>query len=421
MREEPGTGARRALRSRTRVVVQKYGGSSVASPEKISRVAAKIAATREAGAQVAVVVSAMGGKTDELVQLAARMSDSPPARELDALLSAGERVSTALLAMALEKRGVPAVSLDGRQCGILTDAEHGRAQIVDVRAERVQDELSSGRVPVVAGFQGISDSGEITTLGRGGSDTTATALAAALGARHCDIFSDVDGVYTTDPRICSDARRVNELGYETMIALARQGAKVLNPRAVEHAREGGVVIRAGSTFGGSGKTVVGADDGVVSIGNGGARAVAGRRDLIRAVVRDSVCARRLERELGERVPVLGRRTRAHSIELYLVTEELPDAEAFASWLRAQDGVSSAETGVGSVALVGAGIEDRDDASDLVTSALSRARVPVHSVFRSSHAITSIVDATRYADAVRALHGAAITARAGGEEPISCAG
>lgn len=420
MREEVGTGAPRALRPRARVVVQKYGGSSVATPEKLSRVAAKIAETRESGAQVAVVVSAMGGKTDELVRLAASLSGSPPARELDALLTAGERMSTALLAMALEERGVPAVSLDGQQCGIMTDAEHGRAQIQHVRAERVRDELASGRVPVVAGFQGVSDAGEITTLGRGGSDTTATALAAALGARYCDIFSDVEGVYTTDPRVCSDARRVGELGYETMIELARQGARVLNQRAVEHAREGGVIIRAGSTFGGPGRTIVGADDGVVSVGGGGARAVAGRRDLVRAVIRDRASAEALEDELGERVPVLARRRVGASSELYFITEELPDADAFATALDSRDDVSSAHAGVGSVALIGAGIEDRDDAATLMTRALSRARIPVHTTARRAHALTAVIDAGHYADAVRALHRAAIT-HIPDEEQISCAG
>lgn len=420
VREEAGASVPDTLRSRTRVVVQKYGGTSVANPERIAKVAAKVAAARDAGAQVAVVVSAMAGRTDELIQLAAKTCSTPPARELDALLTAGERVSTALMAMALEECGVPAVSLDGRQCGIITDCQHGRAQIVDIRAERVRSELSEGRVPVVAGFQGISDRGEITTLGRGGSDTTATALAAALGARHCDIFSDVDGVYTTDPRICPDARRVDALGYETMIELARQGAKVLNQRAIEHAREGGVVVRAGSTFGGGGKTIVGAHDGVVSVGRGGARAVAGRRDLVSAIVRDAEQVERLERQLGERVPVLGRRRVGDSIELFFVTEELPDADAFARWLLEQEGVSQARAGIGSVALVGAGVEDRDDARELVERSFFDAGIPVHATLRSPHAITSILDAEHYTQGVRALHRAAITERRD-EEAISCAG
>lgn len=410
MRDITGTGPSNPDRVRkgAPIVVQKYGGSSVATPEKLTKVAAKVAAARDAGAHVAVVVSAMGGKTDELVRLAADVSGSPPARELDALLTAGERMSTALLAMALEERGVPALSLDGVQCGIVTDAEHGRAQIRDVRAGRVHDELASGRVTVVAGFQGVSERGEITTLGRGGSDTTATALAAALGATYCDIFSDVEGVYTTDPRICDDAQRIDELGYETMIELARQGAKVLNQRAVEHAREGNVVIRARSTFGGPGTTFVGAPDGVVSIGRGGARAIAGRRDLVRVVMRDAMCADRLERELGERVPVLARRSIGSEAEMHLVTEELPDTEAFAADLESREEVSQVRTGIGSVALVGPGVQGRRDAARLLTNSLSGARIPVLATARTSHAVTAIIDAAQYPAAVRALHRAAIS-------------
>ena len=236
------------------IVVQKYGGSSVADVQKIQEVADKVAATKAAGRDVVVVVSAMGDTTDELLALARQVSESPARRELDMLLSAGERISMALLSMALNARGVPAVSFTGSQSGIVTNDAHTNARIVEVRPFRVQDELDRGRVVIVAGYQGVSYKKEVTTLGRGGSDTTAVALAAALGA-DCEIYSDVEGVYTADPRVVRDARRLRGLGYEEMQELAEAGAKVLNAQAVEFAKERGIAIYARATHGG-GETVV---------------------------------------------------------------------------------------------------------------------------------------------------------------------
>jgi aspartate kinase len=237
------------------VVVQKFGGSSVADVEKVRKVAERIAATRKDGRRVCVVVSAMGKTTDELLALARRVSGSPARRELDMLLTAGERISMALLAMALEELGVPAVSFTGSQAGILTDDRHASARIVEVRPVRVWEELDRGRVVIVAGFQGVSPRKEVTTLGRGGSDTTAVALAASLGA-DCEIYSDVDGVYTADPRVVTSPRRLDEISYEEMQELARAGAKVLNAEAVEFAREKGITIHARATVGSSAETVV---------------------------------------------------------------------------------------------------------------------------------------------------------------------
>jgi aspartate kinase len=194
-------------------VVQKYGGSSVADVEKIQKVADRVAATQQAGKQVVVVVSAMGDTTDELLALARKVTDSPLRRELDMLLSAGERISMALLSMALNARGVPAVSFTGSQSGIVTNDSHTNAQIVEVRPFRVLDELERGKVVIVAGYQGVSYKKEVTTLGRGGSDTTAVALAAALDAEACEIYSDVEGVYTADPRVVPEAQRLSELSY----------------------------------------------------------------------------------------------------------------------------------------------------------------------------------------------------------------
>ena len=238
------------------IVVQKYGGSSVADVERIGYVADRVAAAKRAGRDVVVVVSAMGDTTDELLALARKVSASPSRRELDMLLSAGERISMALLSMALEERGVPAVSFTGSQSGIITNDAHANARIVEVRPFRVQDELERGRVVIVAGYQGVSYKREVTTLGRGGSDTTAVALAAALQAEACEIYSDVAGVFSADPRVVPGARRLAEISYEEMQELAEAGARVLNAQAVEFAKEKGIAIYARATRGGDGETIV---------------------------------------------------------------------------------------------------------------------------------------------------------------------
>ena len=231
------------------MIVQKYGGSSVADAEKIQRVAERVAATRALGHRVVVVVSAMGDTTDDLLALARKVSKDPHRRELDMLLTAGERISMALLSMALHARGVPAVSFTGSQSGIITDGAHTNARILEVRPVRIFEELEKGRVVIVAGYQGVSREKEITTLGRGGSDTTAVALAAALDAEVCEICSDVDGIYTADPRVVPAHRKLAELSHEEMQELAQGGARVLNAQAVEFARDRGITIHARSTFG----------------------------------------------------------------------------------------------------------------------------------------------------------------------------
>lgn len=230
------------------LIVQKYGGTSVGSPERIHAVAERVIATAKAGDQVVVVLSAMSGETDRLVKLAHRMSPAPDERELDLLLSTGERVTIALLAMALNARGCPARSFTGRQVGIVTDAVHTRARIERVSADRVREALAEGVVPVVAGFQGINEHSDVTTLGRGGSDTTAVALAAALKADRCDIYTDVDGVYTSDPNIVADAAKLEKVSYEEMLEMASLGAKVLQTRSVEFAMNYLVPIRVLSSF-----------------------------------------------------------------------------------------------------------------------------------------------------------------------------
>lgn len=231
------------------IVVQKFGGSSVADAESVKRVAQRIVEYRQAGHEVVVVVSAMGDSTDDLIDLAQQVSPLPPARELDMLLTAGERISMAVLAMAIANLGFEAQSFTGSQAGVITDEQFGKARIIDVTPGRIRSALDDGNIAIVAGFQGVSQTAKnITTLGRGGSDTTAVALAAALGADVCEIYTDVDGVFTADPRIVSTARKIDEIGFEEMMEMAASGAKVLMLRCVEYARRYDVPVHVRSSF-----------------------------------------------------------------------------------------------------------------------------------------------------------------------------
>jgi aspartate kinase len=267
------------------VVVQKYGGSSVATPEKILAVAARIMRTRAAGHDVCVVVSATGDTTDELLAKARQLSPSPARRELDMLLSAGERIAMALLSIAIRELGGDAISFTGSQSGIITNDRHSDARIIEVRPFRVQDELARGKIVVVAGYQGVSYKKEVTTLGRGGSDTTAVAMAAALGARWCEICSDVDGVYSADPRVVPRAERIAALSYAEMQEMAEAGARVLNAQAVEFAKEKDIAIYARATSQAPLASVQNADDGTVirrfaPRPPGSVAAVVSERDLV---------------------------------------------------------------------------------------------------------------------------------------------
>lgn len=346
------------------VVVQKYGGSSVATVEKMKAVAAKVAGRRRAGDAVCVVVSAMGDTTDDLLGLAKQVSPDPPRRELDMLLTAGERISMALLSMALQDQGVEAISFTGSQAGILTTDAHATARIVEVRPVRVREELERGKVVIVAGFQGVSARKEITTLGRGGSDTTAVALAAALGA-DCEIYSDVAGVFTADPRVVPEARRQDELSYEEMQALARAGAKVLNAQAVEFARATGIAIHARSTFGGPEETVVRAGSGRARIAG-----VAVERELALVAVapgdapraRELLAAAHAEPAEVEGAP--GRVTLAVPLENVHGLGPLTEA------LRAAiPGVEISTEGIGAVTVVGTGVSATPRVRDALAEAL----------------------------------------------------
>lgn len=339
------------------IVVQKYGGSSVSSIEKLRQVAEQVAATRKRGLDVVVVVSAMGKSTQQLIEMARQASHTGPGthqqapkRELDMLLSTGERVSMSLLSMVLSARGVPAVSLTGSQSGILTNDQHYNARIIEIRPHRIEDELQRGRVVIVAGYQGMSYRREVTTLGRGGSDTTAVALTAALGAERCEIYSDVDGVYTADPRRVESARHIPELNYEMMQEIAETGARVLNAEAVQWARENGVVVLARRT-GHSPKSDFRQT-----------RVTARLKEPVRAIVSDpSVLVAECEhndlpRLLGfvvERdltVRAVASRDRASALVLSLSNE--PDPEAIVGELRALRDAPRLHRGLAALSLVG---------------------------------------------------------------------
>lgn len=271
------------------IIVQKYGGSSVADAGKLERVADQVCEIKLAGHDVVVVVSAMGGTTDELLELATQFSPTPPRRELDMLLTVGERISMALLSIAIQKRGLHAISLTGSQCGIITNDRHSDARIIEVRPFRVQDELERGSIVIVAGYQGVSYKREVTTLGRGGSDTTAVALAAALQAERCEIYSDVDGVYSADPRQIEEAQHLPAISYPEMQEMATAGAKVLNAQAVEFAKRAGIAIYCRASFQPGRETVVRTD---VPIEEHGVRAVVTEEKVLRVRLRGEAAASR---------------------------------------------------------------------------------------------------------------------------------
>lgn len=335
------------------IVVQKYGGSSVADIEKLGRVADKVVATRRQGFDVVVVVSAMGKTTDQLLALAKQIDDSPPRRELDMLVTSGERVSMALLSMAIQRRGCDAISFTGSQSGIITNDRHFDAKIIEVRPHRIEDELARGRVVIVAGYQGMSYKREITTLGRGGSDTTALALAAALGALRAEIYSDVDGVYSADPRVVPEARHLPEIGYEDMQEMADAGAKVLHSGAVEFARAARLAIHARSTFAPGRETRVHAEAPPGDV----PRAVVGQRGVVRVratTEASSVRAMEVARAGGMTVREVEQGPDGHGF--LLPTQHAPDWPGSRERLRSElgDAIEVAE-GLSLVSVVGSAV------------------------------------------------------------------
>ena len=402
------------------IVVQKYGGSSVADAEAIKRVARRIVETQRAGHSVCVVVSAMGDTTDELMDLAEQVTPSPPARELDMLLTSGERISMALVAMAIAQLGSEARSFTGSQAGVITDDAHGAARIIDVTPGRIQSALDAGHIAIVAGFQGVSQTTkDITTLGRGGSDTTAVALAAALGADVCEIYTDVDGVFTADPRLLPNARKLDVLSMEEMLDLAANGSKILHLRCVEYARRYGIPIHVRSSWSrkpgtwikdnpyeGEGAveapiiagiahdrseakiTIVGVPDRVgIAATIFGAIAEAGLN--IDMIVQNVSAAETAKTDISFTLP------KADGPKAMSVLQSIKHHVEYAD-LRFDDGV-------GKIALVGAGMKSHPGVSAKFFGALAQAGINIEMISTSEIRVSAVTRAEDLDEAVRAVH------------------
>ena len=383
------------------IIVQKYGGSSVADVERIGGVADRVVKARQRGDDVVVVVSAMGGTTDALLALAHQVDESPPRRELDMLLSTGERITMALLSMAIQKRGEAAISFTGSQSGIITNDRHFDARIIEVRPHRVEDELALGKVVIIAGYQGMSYKREITTLGRGGSDTTALAMAAALGADRAEIYSDVDGVYSADPRVVPAARHLPELAYDEMQEMAEVGAKVLHAQAVEFARRAGIRIHARSTFGSEGETRIGdsaSDDE-------GTRAVVGKKGVAR--VRGSGAVQREQAHTITRGALRDWVADSMHFDAYTHLDEHPDWSATLVALRAA-GVQVDED-LGVVSIVGRNCAREPEIFTRFERSLADAGIGRLRVLMTPLRLSAIVRAADVDAATRALHAAMLGA------------
>lgn len=408
------------------LVVQKYGGSSVADAGRIRAVAERVVGAREAGNEVCVVVSAMGDSTDELLDLAQQISDVPPARELDMLLTAGERISMALLAMAIAELGHEARSFTGSQAGVITDSVHGKARIIDVTPGRIRGALNAGAVAIVAGFQGVSqDTKDVTTLGRGGSDTTAVALAAALGASVCEIYTDVDGVFTADPRIVAAARRLPATTYDEMLEMAANGAKVLHLRCVEYAKRYEMPIHVRSSFSQRPGTVVASTwrratevseeestmeqpiiSGVAHDRSEGKITLVGVPDVVGAAARifETVA------EAGVNIDMIVQNVSAAGtgrtdISFTLPQADGPTALAALQGITAQTGVDNIEYNdqIGKISLVGAGMRTHPGVSAKFFGALADAGVNIEMISTSEIRISVVVQAGDVDHAVTAVH------------------
>jgi len=403
------------------VVVQKYGGSSVSDAEAVKRVAQRIVRTVQAGNKVCVVVSAMGDTTDELLELAEQVTPTPPGRELDMLLTAGERISMAVLAMAIQNLGHEARSFTGSQAGVITDSSHGKARIIDVTPGRISTALDEGAIAIVAGFQGVSqDTKDITTLGRGGSDTTAVALAAALDADVCEIYTDVDGVFSADPRIVPTARRLDTVTYEEMLELAANGAKILHLRCVEYARRYGIPVHVRSSFSDrTGTTVTGSMFDT-------------EEPIMEAAIIAGVAHDRSEAKItvvgvpdvpGKAAAIFQEVARA-GVNIDMIVQNVSAAQTgltdVSFTLPKTDGATAMNTlkaarstigftrlqyddQIGKVSLVGAGMRSHPGVSATFFAALAEAGVNIDVISTSEIRISVVTHADKVDDAVRAVH------------------
>jgi aspartate kinase len=428
------------------LVVQKYGGSSVADAACVKRVAQRIVDTKKNGYDVVVVVSAMGDSTDELIQLAQQVSPHPPARELDMLLTAGERISMAVLAMAISDLGVEARSFTGSQAGVITDGSHGKARIIDVTPGRIRSALDEGAVAIVAGFQGVSqDTKDITTLGRGGSDTTAVALAAALDAEVCEIYTDVDGVFSADPRIVPTAQRLASITYEEMLEMAASGAKVLHLRCVEYARRFDLPIHVRSSFSDREGTWVVSDNNSTNADRTGSDRLDEREDVEQPII-SGVAHDRSEAKVtvvgvpdhpGEaaaifetvagaevNIDMIVQNVSAASTGRTDITFTLPTTEgdrAMAALAARQDDIGfeslQYDAGIGKVSLVGAGMRSHPGVSATFFRALADAGVNVELISTSEIRISVVCRESDVNAAVGAVHSAFGLDAASGEAVV----
>jgi aspartate kinase len=394
---------------RNPVTVMKFGGTSLATPERIKEVAKLVAAERAAGRDVIAVVSAMGDTTDDLVRLARTISPSPPKREIDMLLTAGERISMALLSMAINELGYESISFTGSQSGIVTDTSHTRAKIVDVRAFRVRDELEKHRVVIVAGFQGVSSAKEVTTLGRGGSDTTAVALAAAFSADSCEIYTDVDGIFTADPNIVPWAKKIDEISYDEMLEMAFCGAQVLHSRSVEVARRFGVPVRVRSSFRKEMGTVVTSNK---EIETADIRGIAQDLDAVLVSFRgvgfsEDLAGRVLETLEGNDI----------NLRLVYASTRVPDKASLSFVISGEDMEDAVESlrkkfrdmefdvdeSIATVSVIGHGICSAPGVARTILRSLAGLGVTPHFISTSGITLTAVIPREKAADAIRKLH------------------
>jgi len=395
------------------LIVQKYGGSSVATAERIKNVAKRIAQTFDEGNQVVVVVSAMGDTTDDLIKLAGQITSKPHPREMDVLISTGELVSSALMTMALHEMGYPAISLSGAQAGIRTDSNFRRARVVKVDTMRIQEELKKKQVVIVAGFQGTTEQMDVTTLGRGASDISAVALAAALGAKHCARYTDTDGIYTADPRVVPEAKRLEEIGYDEMMELATYGNKVMQPRAIELAELYNIPILVASSFNNNPGTLI---HGGVSMENRNkVKSVAFDMDVAKITVvgvpdKPGIAASIFVplAKAGISVDTIVQNASIDKITdlTFTVTrDQMQDAlkviKPVAKKIHARDVVSDAK--LGKVSIVGTGMQNTPGFAARMFETLSSEGVNIELISTSEIRITCIVEEAKVKDAVRALH------------------
>ncbi|MGD0741901.1 MAG: aspartate kinase [Acidimicrobiales bacterium] len=397
------------------LIVQKFGGTSVADADRIREVAKHVSWTRQNGDDVVVVVSAMGKTTDELVRMAEDVSSVMPARELDMLLTAGERITMSLLCMALAELGVEAESFTGSQAGIITDTTHTKAKIVEVRATRLTEALSRGVVPVVAGFQGVSTARDITTLGRGGSDTTAVALAAALAAERCEIYTDVSGVFTADPRVVPSARRLHQVSFEEMLEIAATGGRVLALRSVEFARNHHVPVHVRSSFTWEPGTWVTEEDPSMEqpIVSAVTSDVSEAKVTVSGVPDRPGIAAAVFRALADsavNVDMIVQNTSVDGmtdISFTVGRAELEAARAVADSLAAEIGARDVlvDEGIAQVSIVGAGMKTHPGVTAMMFETLAKHNINIEMISTSPIRISCIVRETTVVDAVRALHDA----------------